>query len=161
MCYNELGGSMYSNELVCNVIEYLNNNINKDITITELSTLFYFDKTYMMKRFKRELGISIFDYINTIKIYNSLLFFRDDNYFLSIAFKNGFNSQEYFSETFKKIIGVKPMTYKKYIRYFKISKKDEDTILFNINRITNIKNRALEYIRHRKPKTNPVKVIKL
>ena len=62
---------MFSNELVCNIIEYLNDNINKEITINELSLLFYFDKTYIMKRFKRELGISIHEYINTIRIYNS------------------------------------------------------------------------------------------
>ena len=26
---------MFSNELVCNIIEYLNNNINKEITIND------------------------------------------------------------------------------------------------------------------------------
>ena len=97
-----VGDIMFSNELVCNVIEYLNNNINKEITIDELSMQFYFNKTYIMKRFKRELGVSIHEYINTIRIYNSLSYFRDDNYILSIAFKNGFNSLEYFSEMFKK-----------------------------------------------------------
>ena len=89
---------MVSNELVCNIIEYLNDNINKEITINELSLLFYFDKTYIMKRFKRELGISIHEYINTIRIYNSLAYFKDDNYILNIALNNGFNSLEYFSD---------------------------------------------------------------
>ena len=97
---------MFSNELVCNIIEYLNDNINKEITINELSLLFYFDKTYIMQKFKRELGISIHEYINTIRIYNSLAYFKDNNYVLSIALNNGFNSLEYFSETFKKIMGV-------------------------------------------------------
>ncbi len=63
---------MFSNDLVCNIIEYLNNNINKEITIDELSLLFYFNKTYIMKKFKKELNISICEYINTIRIYNSL-----------------------------------------------------------------------------------------
>lgn len=45
---------MFSNDLVCNIIEYINNNINKEITIDELSLLFYFNKTYIMKRFKKE-----------------------------------------------------------------------------------------------------------
>ena len=49
---------MFSNELVCNIVEYLNNNINKEITIDELSLLFYFDKAYIMRRFKKELNIS-------------------------------------------------------------------------------------------------------
>ena len=104
---------MFSNDLVCNIIEYLNNNINKEITIDELSLLFYFDKSYIMRRFKKELNISIHEYINTTRIYNSLKYFKDDNYILSIAFKNGFNSLEYFSEVFKKNMGVSPNIYKK------------------------------------------------
>lgn len=94
---------MFSNDLICNIIEYLNNNINKEITIDELSTLFYFNKTYIMKNSKKELNISIHEYINTIRIYNSLPYFKEDNYILNIAFRNGFNSLEYYSEIFKKI----------------------------------------------------------
>ncbi len=142
---------MFSNELVCNIIEYLDNNINKDITIDELSLLFYFNKTYIMKRFKKELNISIHEYINTIRIYNSLPYFKDNNYILSIAFKNGFNSLEYFSETFKKIMGVSPIVYKKYINYKEITYEEQQKILDNISRISNIRSLTTNYLNHRKP----------
>ena len=141
---------MFSNDLVCNIIEYLNNNINKEITIDELSLLFYFDKTYIMKRFKKELNISIHEYINTMRIYNSLPYFRDNNYILSIAFKNGFNSLEYFSEIFKKNMGVSPIIYKKYLTYKEITDKEQEKILDNISRISSIKSNALNYLNHRK-----------
>ena len=145
---------MFSNDLVCNIIEYLNNNINKEITIDELSVLFYFNKTYIMKRFKKELNISIHEYINTIRIYNSLPYFKEDNYILSIAFKNGFNSLEYFSEIFKKNMGVSPIIYKKYLSYKNITDKEEEKILNNICRISSIKSKTLNYLNHRKPKVN-------
>ena len=148
---------MFSNELTCKILDYIHDNINKEITIDELSNRFYFDKTYIMKKFKKETKLSIHEYINSIRIYNSLIYFRDDNYVLSIAFKNGFNSLEYFSETFKKIIGVSPTIYKKYITYQKIEKSEEDLILQNINRLTNIKHSMLDYLRHRKPTTPTVK----
>lgn len=141
---------MFSNELVCKIIEYLNNNINKEITIDELSILFYFNKTYIMKKFKKELNITIHEYINTIRIYNSLMYFKDDNYILSIAFKNGFNSLEYFSEIFKKNMGVSPIVYKKYLSYKNITDKEQKQILDNISRISNIKSNALNYLNHRK-----------
>ena len=153
MCYNVAGEVMYSNELVCKIIEYLNNNINKEISIDELSMQFFFNRTYIMKRFKKELGISINEYINSIRIFNSLKYFKDDNYFLSIGFKNGFNSLEYFSETFKKIVGVNPTTYKKFINRNNVSIKDENTIQNNINNLNNIKNKAINYLNHRKPTT--------
>ncbi len=153
---------MYSNDLICDIIEYLNNNINKEITIEELSSIFYFNKTYIMKKFKKELNLTIHEYINTMRIYNSLIFFKDDNYMLSIAFKNGFNSLEYFSETFKKIIGVSPIIYKKYINYKYVTNEEQDKILENISKINNIKNSVLNYLNHRKPQfSNYVKKYKL
>ena len=142
---------MFSNELVCNIISYLNNNINKEITIDELSLIFYFNKTYIMKKFKKELHISIHEYINTMRIYNSLHHFNNDEYFLSIAFKNGFNSLEYFSETFKKYMGVSPIIYKKYIEHKNISDLEQEKILDNISRICKIKSNALQYLSHKKP----------
>ena len=146
-----VGDIMFSNELVCNIIEYLNNNINKEITIDELSMQFYFNKTYIMKRFKKELKISIHEYINTIRIYNSLAYFRDDNYILSIAFKNGFNSLEYFSEIFKKVMGVSPIIYKKYLSYKDVTDLEQKIILENVSRISGIKSNVINYLNHRKP----------
>ena len=149
---------MYSNELICNILEYLNNNINKEITIDELSILFYYNKTYIMKRFKKELKFSIHEYINTMRIYNSLPYFKDDNYIISIAFKNGFNSLEYFSEIFKKVMGVSPIIYKKFISYKIISKKDEEKIQYNISRISDVKTNSINYLNHRK--TTPKSFVK-
>ena len=139
-------------------VEYLNNNINKEITIEELSLIFYFNKTYIMKKFKKELNVSIHEYINTMRIYNSLIFFKNDTYILSIAFKNGFNSLEYFSETFKKIMGVSPIIYKKYLNYKFVTKEEQEKILENISKINNIKINALNYLNHRKPKYSKFKL---
>ena len=68
-----LGGIIiYSNELVCNILTYIKNNINAEITISDISNLFSYDKTYIMKKFKRELGLTIIEYINNKRILNSL-----------------------------------------------------------------------------------------
>ena len=145
---------MYSNELVCNILEYINSNINEEISIDKLSNLFFFNRTYIMKRFKKELKISINEYINSMRIYNSLGLFKDNNYISSIGYKNGFNSLEYFSETFKKVLGVNPNTYKKYInRDINIKKEDIEKILININKLNNIKNDSIKYLNNRKPTT--------
>ena len=148
---------MYSNQLVCDILEYINSNINKEITIDELSTMFFFNKTYIMKRFKREIGITIHSYINYIRVYNSLLDFKNDNYILSIALKHGFNSLEYFSETFK-IMGVSPQIYRKFIFISSnISIKDDTTIRNSIAKLQSIKDNTIRYLNNRKPKQTPVK----
>ncbi len=151
---------MFSNELVCNILTYLNKNINKEITIDELSNIFYFNKTYIMKRFKKELDLTIFEYVNSMRIFNSLSFYKYDNYIISIAFNNGFYSLEYYSEMFKKVMGVSPIVYRKYLDHdIRISNKDIDTILSNINNLNNLDNKIKKYLNNRKPTTKMVKSI--
>lgn len=105
---------MYSNELVIDILKYIDNNINTKITMDELSKKFYFNKDYIMRIFKKELNLTITDYINKKRIYNSLKELRETNdLILKIALNNGFQSQEYYSEIFTKIIGAAPNTYKK------------------------------------------------
>ena len=153
---------MYSNDLVCDFIEYINNNINKDITIDELANRFYFNRTYIMKRFKKEIGVKIHDYINITRITNSLEYFQYNNYILSIALKNGFTSIEYYSEIFKKVIGVNPLKYKKFInRSLDITEGDINMIINNINRCNNIKLMVNDYLNRRKPTVKMEKVYKL
>ena len=153
---------MYSNNLVCDIIEYINNNINKDITIDELVNRFYYNRTYIMKRFKKEIGVKIHDYINTIRILNSLEYYQYNNYILSIALKNGFTSIEYYSEIFKKVLGVNPLKYKKFInRSLDIGNDDVDVIINNINRCNNLKMFVSDYLNKRKPTKRMEKVFKL
>ena len=48
-----LGGILiYSNELVCNILTYIQNNIKTEITISDISSIFSYDKTYIMKKFR-------------------------------------------------------------------------------------------------------------
>ena len=162
MCYNDVGDVMFSNSLVCDLLEYINKNINDEITIDDLSNRFYFNKTYIMKRFKREIGYTIHDYINTMRIMNSLDLYGYDNYILGIAIKNGFNSIEYYSEIFKKIMGVNPLKYKKFInRSFDITDNDISLIIKNINKCNNLKIFVKDYLSRRKPSTKMEKVYKL
>ena len=153
---------MFSHDLVCDILEYINNNINREITIDELANRLYFDKTYIMKRFKKEIGYTIHDYINMMRIFNSIELYKYDNYILSIALKNGFNSIEYYSEMFKKIIGVNPLKYKKFInRSFDITDNEINLILNNINKCNNLRVFTDNYLIRRKPTMKMEKVLKL
>ena len=131
---------MYSNELVINILNYLDNNINKRITMSELSDEFYYNKDYLMRIFKKELGITIMDYINKIRIYNSLNEIRStDDLMIKVALNNGFASQEYFSETFTKILGVNPLTYRKFTKInSQITEDMLDSLRYNLTELSSI-----------------------
>lgn len=144
---------MYSNDLVCDILIYINNNIENEISIQEIANKFYFNRYYIMKLFKKELKITINEYINKKRIYNCLVEIKDGNdSFLNIGLNNGFNSLEYFSETFKSIIGVSPRIYKKFT-YFIIKTTDEETNIIRINllNLQVLMDNIVRYIQNRKP----------
>ena len=133
---------MYSNKLIIEILKNKDDNINNKITIDDLSKEFYFNKDYIMRLFKKEIKITITDYINKKRIYNSLKDLRNtDNTILKVALNNGFTSQEYFSETFTKVIGTSPNIYRKAIKMnSEISKENLNIIRINLtNLIKNIK----------------------
>ena len=133
-------------EVIYNILKFIDSNINQKIDIDYLSKHFYINRYYLMKLFKREIGLTINNYINSIRIYNSLKDIKDKS-ILNVALKNGFYSQEYYSEIFKKVMGVKPLTYKKYINYDKsVTYVKIDIILNNLIKLKDIINKKENYI---------------
>ena len=124
---------MYSNNLIVDILNYIDDNLYSKITIDEISKKFFFNKDYIMRLFKRETDMTIINYINKRRIYNCLSCVRESNQsFIMIALNYGYNSLEYFSETFSNIIGVSPTIYKKFYKRKRISLKDIEIIRNNI-----------------------------
>ena len=121
---------MYSNELVVKILNYIDDNLYKRITMDEISSIFYFNKDYLMRIFKKELDITIMDYINKRRIYNSLELLKNtDDLVIKVALNSGYSSLEYYSETFTKVLGVSPLTYRKFTRVnSQISEEEFDII---------------------------------
>ena len=154
---------MYSNNLICEILKYINENINSKITIEELKNKFFYNKFYIVKLFKQEIHMTIIEYINSIRVYNSIVQIRDtNNSLLNIAFKSGFYSIEYFSETFKKIVGVNPQIVKSYFKGKKyISSSNIEKInnsFLNLYYINQIKE---DYLSKRKPNISPTKKLSI
>ena len=106
---------MNINDLFIEIIDYINKHIYEEITIDELSLYFGYEKSYLMKAFKKKIGLPIKGYINNRKIMNVLKELKSDDSLLKIALNNGFNSLEYFSEIFSKEVGVSPSIYRKFL----------------------------------------------
>lgn len=141
----------------------LDNNINKKITVEELSLRFYYNRYYIMKLFKKEIGISLFDYINNLRIYNSINSINNsDKLLIRIAIDNGFYSLEYFSEMFKKIIGVSPSIYRKFY-HLRYSPSGENYILItdNIIKLRMLLSKVDKYKHRVKPQNLPVRKLSI
>lgn len=149
---------MYSNELICNILEFIDNNINRKISIEEISSKFYYNRFYIMKLFKKELGITLIMYINSIRVFNSIKYIQNTNdSFTKIALCNGFYSLEYFSETFNTIMGVSPRVFKSYYNSrFMISEDKLLIIRTNWIELQSLVDKINRYKKNRKPIDNPV-----
>lgn len=101
-------------KIVMEICKYILNNINNEITMDEIEEVFYYNKFYLIRAFKMYTGYTIKEFINSVKILKTIdpLLFTNDT-ILKIALNNGFNSQEYYSEKFKNIIGISPLQFRK------------------------------------------------
>ncbi|MGN1358244.1 MAG: helix-turn-helix transcriptional regulator [Bacilli bacterium] len=154
---------MYSNKLICDILIYINENLTNRITTSELQDKFYYNKFYIVKLFKKEIGMTIIQYINSLRIYNSILQIKNtNNSLINIAIRNGFTSLEYFSETFKQITGLNPKVFRDYFFNKKyISDKDLDLINAALVNLYNIKNIKDIYLSRQKPIIMPNKKLSI
>lgn len=109
------------NSITDRIIEYVMNNYSKNINLDTLAIMNDVSANYISKKFKKDTGINIIDYINMVKIDNAkkLLIITDDS-INDISKKCGFGSSDYFSYVFKKQEKVSPNKYRKeYLSFLK------------------------------------------
>ena len=101
-------------KVVIEMCRYILNNIDNEITIDKMEKIFCYNKFYLIRVFKIYTGYTIKEFINNVKVLKTIdpLIFTDDT-ILKIALNNGFNSQEYYSEKFKNVIGISPFQFRK------------------------------------------------
>lgn len=96
-------------EKVIEILGYIEENLYKGIKTDVIASVFHFDRAYLSRSFKKITSISLIDYINERKIIKSINYiFESDYKILKIALDSGFNSLEYFSETFYRITNFSP-----------------------------------------------------
>lgn len=94
-------------------IEYIYSHIKERITIEDLAEHTGLSASYLSRVFKKEVGISVSDYIREKKIEKAqnLLKFCDYS-LIEIANYLSFSSQSHFIQTFKNLIGMTPKKYR-------------------------------------------------
>lgn len=102
--------------LLC--IDYIYNHIHERITINDLAKYTSLSPSHLSKLFKKEVGISISEYIREQKISTAqnLLIYSELS-LIEITNHLGFASQSHFIQTFEKYTGLTPKKYRdKYFR---------------------------------------------
>ncbi|MBR3058827.1 MAG: helix-turn-helix transcriptional regulator [Clostridiales bacterium] len=94
-------------------IDYIYNNLNKPMTVTELAALEDLNPVYFSRLFTNETGKKVGDFITEAKIETAKNMMRHSEYsILEIAMSLGYSSQSAFSNAFKASCGMTPKKYR-------------------------------------------------
>lgn len=102
-----------SNDVVKRIKKCIDDNFTStDFSIDHISRELSYNKKYISHIFKKEMGISIIEYINTIRIQTACTMMEQNFTSVSdIANKCGYADPQYFSRIFKQKMGVSPLAY--------------------------------------------------
>lgn len=104
------------NELLENIVLYIDNTICQPITIEDICHKFAISRTSLQTLFKSNLDITPKKYISDLKLAKSKLLIKENKYTISeIAFMLGFSSIHYFSRSFTQHFNMSPSEYSQTI----------------------------------------------
>ena len=103
-----------SNNLLENILSYINKNYQTIQSLDEISNRFFITKFHLCRIFKENTGTTINTYINQLRLKKACELLRTTTQnAVGIAKACGFNSPIYFSQSFKKTFGMSPISYRK------------------------------------------------
>ncbi len=93
------------------IVEYINNHLNEEITIDELSKEFYLSKFHLSREFKKYTGTTLHRYIMKKKLIEAKELILK-NYPINIVYKqSGFGDYSNFFRAFKNEYGISPRQF--------------------------------------------------
>ena len=96
------------------VIQYMKDNINREITIENLTSIVHMSPTYFIRQFKKKYNASPLLYFKGLRINKAIeLLVTTETDIKTIATTLGIEDISYFSRWFKKSCGISPSEYRK------------------------------------------------
>jgi len=98
---------------VANIVKYIRKNYSKHLSLTQISEEIYLHPNYLSNIFKKEVGITLTDYLNVYRIMSAEKLLLDPkNKIYWVTEQVGFVNQRYFGEVFKKVTGMTPTQFR-------------------------------------------------
>lgn len=100
--------------LVEKVIEHINTNFSTITSVEEIATNLYVSYSYLRKIFKKEMGVTVYDYLLSVRMKEAKKLLRSNNLNLNqIAHDLGYTDYDYFKTVFTKYYGISPLDFRK------------------------------------------------
>ena len=93
---------------------YIKENLAEKLTLEDAAEHVSLSKSYFCRILKDELGYTVTEYVNHLRVERAKLYLRDSTMSIAdIAYAVGFDDQSYFTRIFKKLTNVSPGQYRK------------------------------------------------
>lgn len=99
------------------IVHYMKENVEKFITLRDISDYAGLSKSYLSALFKKETGYTLLSYFNLLKVRQACVMLDTTDLKINqICYKVGIEDCFYFSRLFKKIMGMLPNEYRRLQR---------------------------------------------
>lgn len=95
---------------------YMEQHYAENISLNTLLSMTSFGKTYLLRSFTRQLGVSPYRYLQTIRIEKAKKLLEQGVEPIEAADRTGFSDQSHFTNFFKSFIGLTPKQYQRIFR---------------------------------------------
>lgn len=97
------------NHHIIKILNFINNNITRPITLNDVSQSIHLSKEYTARLFKKEMGMTVSEYINKQKLALAKDMLENNSISLkAIANNLGYDNYTYFTQIFKETFGISP-----------------------------------------------------
>ncbi|MFV0362148.1 MAG: helix-turn-helix domain-containing protein [Suipraeoptans sp.] len=107
-----LATPVVEDERIRDVLTYINEHLAEQLTLDQLSQLFFMNKYHLCRVFKEITGYTINQYINTKRLLLVREMVQKGQSLLTASMNAGFNSYAHFYKMHKKVFGISPKIIK-------------------------------------------------
>jgi len=114
ICRRVIQNDQEQNPHIMRALQYMEENYSQDIGLKDVSEILGINMCYFCSLFKSHIGASFSQHLTKIRIEKSKNLLTDTAMpIIDVAFSVGYNNHNYFSVTFKRLVGVTPSIYRK------------------------------------------------
>ncbi len=101
-------------EVVSLTRDFLHQNMQRELSLSDIAQAVHTSSTNLCRVFKRNMQLTVFEYLNRIRIENVCrLLLHSELSISEIAYVSGFNNMAYFNRRFKEIMKISPSEFRK------------------------------------------------
>lgn len=99
---------------ISHITHFINHHYDQRLTLEELAVRFHVSPSHLSRTFKESTGFTLIEYVNHVRIKQACHLLKESNWQVSaIAESVGFGNSTHFGRTFKSIIGLSPLKFRK------------------------------------------------